>query len=68
MRGFPDMVELEPDETGILAWITFESREHRDEVQARFSKDDRVAEIMAEGPPFDPSRMAHGGFELLVEG
>lgn len=42
-------------------------RGHREQVEARFSKDERVGEIMAEGPPFDPSRIASGGFELLVE-
>lgn len=67
-RAFPEMASLGPSETVVLATLTFESREHRDEVEDSVSEDERVGEIMSEGPPFDPSRMATGGFELLVEG
>ncbi len=66
--GFPELAELSEDETVILAVTEFESREDRDEVEAKVMQDERVGEIMADGPPFDPSRIAGGGFELLVEG
>lgn len=66
---FDAMADLADDETLVLATLTFESGEHRDEVQAKvMEKDPRVGEIMGEGAPFDPSRMVHGGFELLVDG
>lgn len=66
--GFPELAELSEGETVILAVTEFESRAHRDEVEAQVMDDPRVGEIMAAGPPFDPSRIAGGGFELLVEG
>lgn len=68
MVPFPKIAGLDEGETIVLATLTFDSREHRDEVQAKVMEDPRVGELMPEGPPFDPSRMAHGGFELLVEG
>lgn len=67
-RSFSDLAGLDETETLLLATLAFESREHRDDVQAKVSQDERVGEIMADGPPFDAARMASGGFELLVEG
>lgn len=53
----------------ILSLITFEDREHRDEVKAAVMADGRMGALMGpEGPPFDPSRMVGGGFEVLIEG
>lgn len=66
--GFPELAELSEDETVILAVAEFETRAQRDEVEAEVMQDERVGEIMAEGAPFDPSRIIGGGFELLVEG
>lgn len=62
---FPDLVATEPTETAIFAFVVFESREHRDEVNAD------VMEEMADAPdrdmPFDVTRMAYGGFDSIVE-
>lgn len=65
---FTDLADLEEDETVILATLLFDSREHRDEIETKVMEDPRVGEIMGAGAPFDPSRIAGGGFELLVEG
>ncbi len=61
-----DVME-EPDETVVFAWITYESRAHRDAVNEKVMKDPRLAEDM-EGKemPFDVKRMLYGGFEMLV--
>ena len=32
---FPRIIETKPDETVVFAWIVFESREHRDQVNAK---------------------------------
>jgi uncharacterized protein YbaA (DUF1428 family) len=56
------------DETVIFAWITFKSREHRDEVNAKVLKDPRLDQMMdPKEPPFDSKRMIYGGFKSLVE-
>lgn len=65
---FPQLAQAGPDETVVFAYITYRSRAHRDEVNARVMADPRLKEMCgSEGMPFDPSRMAYGGFETLVE-
>ena len=39
---FPRIIESKPDETVVFAWIVFESREHRDEVNAKVMADPRL--------------------------
>jgi uncharacterized protein YbaA (DUF1428 family) len=51
-----------------LAWIKYESREHRDEVNAKVFADPRLCSMMEPGAmPFDCGRMAYGGFRTIVE-
>ena len=64
---FPRLIDCKPDETVVFAWIVFESRAHRDEVNAKVMKDPRLAKLGAEAMPFDCKRMAYGGFEVLVD-
>jgi uncharacterized protein YbaA (DUF1428 family) len=67
ITSFPQSVKLEPDETVVLAWIVYESREHRDRVNEKVMKDPRIAGMNPKTMPFDSKRMFWGGFELLVE-
>src|SRR3712207_47724 len=68
VTSFPRSVQLEDGETVIFSWITFESREHRDRVNAAVMKDPRLADDMtAEAMPFDGKRMIYGGFEVAVD-
>jgi uncharacterized protein YbaA (DUF1428 family) len=68
MVSFPQLAKAGPDEVVIFAWITFKSREHRDEVNAKVMADPRMdVMINSENNPFDCSRMAYGGFKLLVK-
>jgi len=63
---FAKTVSAKAGETVVFAWITFKSRAHRDQVNAKVMKDPRM-----KGPanmPFDLKRMAYGGFKVLVEG
>jgi uncharacterized protein YbaA (DUF1428 family) len=64
---FPRLIDGKPDETVVFAWIGFESRAHRDEVNAKVMKDPRLAKLGAKAMPFDCKRMAYGGFEVLVD-
>ena len=67
MVSFPQLAGAKEGETVVFAWITYQSREHRDEVNAKVMADPRMAEMMSgENPSFDCSRMAYGGFEMLV--
>lgn len=68
MISFPELAHTTADETVVFSWIVFESREHRDEVNARVMADPRLAEMcQAENQPFDCRRMAYGGFKVLVK-
>jgi uncharacterized protein YbaA (DUF1428 family) len=67
-RAFPEMAGASDNETVWFSFIVFESKAHRDEVNAK------VMEEMSQQPhdqnmtmPFDMKRMAYGGFEAVVE-
>lgn len=68
LTSFPQSVNLEPEETVIFAWIVYESRAHRDEVNDKVMKDPRMADMMnPDSMPFDGKRLIYGGFEVLVD-
>jgi uncharacterized protein YbaA (DUF1428 family) len=65
---FPRLARLKRGEAVFFSWIVYQSRAHRNRVNAKVMKDPRIAKIM--GPkamPFDPKRMAYGGFKVLVD-
>lgn len=66
--GFPGMVKLQDDETVIFSFITYTSRAHRDEVNAKVMQDPYMSDP-ANRPqemPFTMDKMAFGGFTSLV--
>jgi uncharacterized protein YbaA (DUF1428 family) len=68
MLSFKKIAAASEDETVIFAWIVFESREHRDKVNAAVMEDPRLKEDMESSKDiFDFKRMAYGGFKALVE-
>ena len=71
VTSFPRSVKLEDDETVFFSWIVFESRAHRDSVNAEVMKDPRFKEMMEAGEsgemPIDGKRMIYGGFEVVVD-
>lgn len=65
---FPQLTKAGKDETVVFAWIRFKSRTHRDEVNKKVMADPRIKEMCdPEAMPFDCSRMAYGGFKVIVE-
>ena len=65
---FPKTVRAKPRETVFFSWIVFKSRAHRDRVNAKVMKDERLKEMMdPKAMPFDMKRMAYGGFRTVVE-
>lgn len=69
-RSFPEMVGAGTGESVWFSFITFESKEHRDQVNAKVMVE--MGELMKEYPdmemPVDMKRMAYGGFQVEVEG
>lgn len=64
---FPRLTRLGPGEALIFSFIVFESRQHRDEVNAKVMADPAMSpEKMAE-MPFDMMRFSYGGFDVIVD-
>jgi uncharacterized protein YbaA (DUF1428 family) len=64
---FPNRIKLKPGETVLFSWIMFTSRAHRDRVNAKVMKDERLANMDPKEMPFDCKRMVYGGFKVLVD-
>ncbi|ATE59514.1 DUF1428 domain-containing protein [Thauera sinica] len=67
MVPFPRAAGAGAEDAVIFSWIVYESRAHRDEVNAAVMADPRMKSMMNDdAPPFDCKRMAYGGFRTLV--
>lgn len=69
-RAFTEMTGATENDDVWFSFIVFESKEHRDEVNAKVIKE---MEQSGENPenipmPFDMKHMAYGGFGVVVEG
>ena len=65
---FTKIIKLKPGETVMFSFIVYRSRAHRDRVNAKVMKDERLTKQMAKAKmPFDVKRMVFGGFETLVD-
>ncbi|WP_395674257.1 DUF1428 domain-containing protein [Phenylobacterium sp.] len=65
VTSFPMAVKAKDDEVVVFSWITYESRQKRDEINAKVMADPRL-----KGPdqmPFDGKRMIFGGFQSILE-
>ncbi len=69
MRNFSEMAGAEEDEVVIFSFISFESKEHRDEVNKKVMEDPEMSpEEWKDKPmPFEMEKMAYGGFKAIVE-
>ena len=63
---FPKMAKARRGEVVLFSFIVFKSRAHRDRVNARVMKDVAGAGDQWKEMPFDPKRMAYGGFRVIV--
>ena len=65
---FGKLAKIKPDETVVFSYIVFKSRAHRDQVNAKVMKDPIMNDPTNKNQamPFDPKRMAYGGFKVLV--
>lgn len=69
-RAFAEMANASADDNVWFSYIVFESKEHRDQVNAKVMKE--MSEAFPNDPnfemPADMTKMAYGGFEVAVEG
>lgn len=66
LTSFPRAVQATDDEIVVFSWITYESREARDAVNAKVMADPRFKD-MPQNQPFDGKRMIYGGFQSFLE-
>ena len=67
MASFRKAAGCKDNETVVIAWIIFASREERDRINALVMADPRLADMCdKDNPPFDFKRMAYGGFKSIV--
>jgi uncharacterized protein YbaA (DUF1428 family) len=68
-RAYQEMAGASADDNVWFSFIVFNSKEHRDEVNAKVMKE--MSEMPMDGDfqmPNDMKKMAYGGFEVVVEG
>lgn len=65
---FPKLVKQKKGEEVWFSFITFKSRKHRDVVNAKVMKEfeKKYADKKDMAMPFETSRMAYGGFKIIV--
>lgn len=66
VTSFPMAVKCKEDETVVFAWITWPSRDVRNEAMKKVMDDPRM-QPDTNPMPFDATRMIYGGFEMIVE-
>jgi uncharacterized protein YbaA (DUF1428 family) len=66
LTSFPMAVQCKDDETVVFSWITWPSKEVRDEGMKQAMADSRL-QSDKNPMPFDGKRLIYGGFEVLVE-
>ncbi|HEV8178113.1 MAG TPA: DUF1428 domain-containing protein [Gemmatimonadales bacterium] len=66
VTSFPIALKLEDGEVPGFAWVTYNSREHRDEVMAKVMAHEDMQK-MPEDPPMNTKRMFFGGFETIAQ-
>jgi uncharacterized protein YbaA (DUF1428 family) len=68
VTSFPQSVQLKDDEVVVFSWIVYDSREHRDSVNAKVMADPRMKAMSnPKDMPFDGMRMFWGGFKPFLE-
>lgn len=66
-RSFTDLSGAAEDEVVVFGWVAFDSREARDQANAKVSADPRMADLLESfDTGFDVKRMAYGGFQKFV--
>lgn len=65
LTSFPLAVKREQDETVVFSWVTWPSRQARDDAWKKVMADPRM-QPGANPMPFDGKRLIYGGFEMIV--
>lgn len=64
---FPKLAKPRKGETVVFSYIVYKSKAHRNGVIAKVMKEMQKMCPESTPMPFDPKRMAYGGFKVLVD-
>ena len=67
MASFVKTARTKAGETVVFSWIAYRSKAHRDAVNKKVMKDERILRMMKQKMPFDVKRMNYGGFRVVVD-
>ena len=66
LTSFPMAVQCQEGETVVFSWVTWPSKELREQSWAKMMEDDRFSP--EKNPmPFDGKRFIYGGFQMIVD-
>jgi uncharacterized protein YbaA (DUF1428 family) len=66
--SFNKSAKIKDGEVPVFAFVVYNSRAHRDQVNKKVMKDERLMKMMDPNQPlFEMKRMAFGGFKALVD-
>lgn len=65
LTSFPMAVKKQDDEAVVFSWITWPSKEARDEAWGKMMSDEAMMAEMGD-MPFDGKRMIYGGFQTVL--
>lgn len=66
VTSFPKAVQCKEDESVVLSWVFWPSKEARDEGWQKIMEDPRMQPDQAP-MPFDGKRLIYGGFQVISE-
>jgi uncharacterized protein YbaA (DUF1428 family) len=66
LTSFPMAVKREANETVVFSWITWPSRQARDDAWKKVMADPRL-QPETNPMPFDGKRLIYGGFEMILD-
>jgi len=66
VTSFPMAVKRQSDETVVFSWVTWPSRQIRDEGMKKVMADPRLQPDV-NPMPFDGKRLIYGGFQVIVD-
>lgn len=66
ITSFPLAVKKEAGDTIVFSYVTYKSREHRDEVMKKVMEDPRMQPGMQNMPAY-MKRLIYGGFKVFME-
>ncbi|MGK0439763.1 MAG: hypothetical protein ACJATK_002727 [Paracoccaceae bacterium] len=66
ITSLPMAVKCKADETVVFSWITWPSKEDRNDGMQKMMEDERMSD--ENNPmPFDGKRLIYGGFQIILE-